>query len=70
VSEQQNSRDQNDFEFFLGEKVCIGSHEAVVTGQATYAHEPDCYQLLLIDDDGLPFKDWFAGHLIAKQRKH
>jgi hypothetical protein len=62
---QQN---ETDFEFALGEKVAVGTQTAVVTGMATYAYEADDYQLLLVDDDGLPFKDWFESHLISKLR--
>lgn len=58
----------DDFEFALGEKVLVGLVEAVVHGQSTYVYEPDAYQLLLIGDDGLPFKRWFDQHLISKAR--
>lgn len=57
-----------DFEYGLGENVVIGTQSAVVTGRAEYAFEDDGYQLLIIDEYGLPFKDWFDAHLISKGR--
>jgi len=57
-----------DFDFALGERVAVGTQSAIVTGQATFAYEPDAYQLLLTTDDGLPLKKWFDSHLISKVR--
>ena len=62
--------EENDFEFFLGEKVSVGTQDGVVSGQATFAYRPDEYMLSLIDDDGLPAERWFAGHMISKTRKN
>jgi hypothetical protein len=55
-----------DFEFALGESVTVGTQQGFVTGQATFAFEPDGYQILLVGDDGLPFKEWFDEHMILR----
>lgn len=62
--------DSEDFAFALGEEVMIGTQRATVTGQATFSYEPDTFQLLTNDIDGLPVKCWYAEHLISKTIKH
>lgn len=61
---------KSDFEFDLGERVAVGNVSGLVTGQATFAYQPDSYQILLSDHHGMPCERWFPEHMISTYREH
>lgn len=61
---------ETEFEFGLGDRVCVGTQSGIVAGQATFSFEPDSYQLLMTDEKGLPELRWFPDYMLEKQRMH
>jgi hypothetical protein len=59
-----------DWEFYLGEQVTIGTIRGVIVGQSTFVSRQDEYLVSFVDDFGLPCERTFKQYEISKTLKH
>jgi hypothetical protein len=64
------ANNEDDWAFFLGEEVVVGTQTGKVMGCRTHSFKPDSFDIQIINDAGLPEEREFFGYAIVKTRKN